>query len=126
LEFRRVLFRSAVHRARVDGESLAEAPTSIEGINELLEHYYIYRDDLLNFVTCANLVAETADGVHPVWEAAAKEQTVQIVPLRELVSLASAYSVEGKTVWMVENSGVGSTWIDHEPDARTNCTHCQS
>lgn len=115
----------AVYRARVDGESLAEAPTSTEGINELLEHYYIYRDDLLNFVTCANLVAETVDGVHPVWEAAAKEQTVQIVPLRELVSLASVYPVEGKTVWMVENSGVCSTLLDHEPAAPMICTNGQ-
>ncbi len=116
----------SVHRAGQEEEGkLIEVPSSTEGINELFEQYHIYRDDLLNFVTCANLIAETVGGVHPVWEAAAKEQTVQIVPLRELISLIGAYPMEGNVVWVVENSGVCATLLDHKPDTPIICTNGQ-
>mgnify|MGYP001203880952 FL=1 len=115
----------SVHRAGLEEGTMMEIPVSTEEINELLEQYHIYRDDLLNFVTCANLVAETAAGLHPVWKAAVKEQTVQIVPLRELVSLVSAYPMEGDVVWVVENSGVCATLLDYKPDAPIICTNGQ-
>lgn len=115
----------SVHRARLEGESMIKIAESTEEINDLLQSFLIYRDDLLNFVTCANLVAETVNGVHPVWEAAAKTQTVQIVPLREIVSFVSVYPVKGKTVWMVENSGVCATLLDYEPSAPMICTNGQ-
>src|SRR5690625_966152 len=115
----------SVHRARLAEEMVVDIATSTEEINDLLQNFLIYRDDLLNFVTCANLVAETEDGVHPVWEAAAKTQTVQIVPLRELISFVSVYPIKGKKVWMVENSGVCATLLDYEPGAPMICTNGQ-
>lgn len=114
----------AVYRAEIE-ETEAEIPNTTEEINEILEYHFIYRDDLLNFVTCANLFAETAAGVHPVWEAAVKEQTVQIVPLRELVPLVRAYPAVGKNVWIVENSGVCATLLDYKQDAPIICTNGQ-
>lgn len=115
----------AVHRFKVEGKLLVEIPSSTEGINELLEQYKIYRDDLLNFVTCANLMAETDEGAHPVWEAAASQNTVQIIPLRELISLVHVYPAKGKVVWVVENSGICATLLDHDPRAPMICTNGQ-
>lgn len=115
----------AVHRAEIDEKSTVEIPTSTEEINVLLEQYQIYRDDLLNFVTCANLMAETGDGVDPVWKAAAKQNNVQIVPLRELIPLVSVYPGTGNVVWIVENSGVCATLLDYQPDAPIICTNGQ-
>lgn len=109
----------------LNGESSLAIPSSTEEINHVLQQYHIYRDDLLNFVTCANLIAETSNGIHPVWEAAAKEQTVQIVPVRELVSLINVRPVEGEIVWVVENSGVCATLLDYSPDAPIICTNGQ-
>ncbi|GAA0446856.1 TIGR02679 domain-containing protein [Lentibacillus halophilus] len=100
-------------------------PSSTEAINELLQHYHIYRDDLLNYVTCAGLLAETDTGVHPVWEAAANANTVQIVPIRELIRLTAVYTAYGSDVWIVENSGVCATLLDHKPDAPIVCTNGQ-
>lgn len=102
-----------------------EFPTTTEEINRLLQRSNIYRDDLLNFVTCANVVAETKDGVHPVWEAATRKHSVQIVPLRELIDLTSVYPDIGKIVWVVENSGVCSTLLDDIPQAPIICTNGQ-
>lgn len=102
-----------------------EFPEGVEEINELLEDYQIYRDDLLNFVTCANLIAETELGVHPVWEIAAKHNTVQLVPLRELIPILKVAPASGTIVWIVENSGVCSTLLDHEPSAPMICTNGQ-
>ncbi|HLR70820.1 MAG TPA: TIGR02679 family protein [Pseudogracilibacillus sp.] len=115
----------SVHQGTLEAEKTVEIATSIEEINMLLQEYLIYRDDLLNFVTCANLVAATKEGIHPVWEAAAQHQTIQIVPLRELVSLEHVYPVKGRKVWMVENSGVCATLLDHEPHAPIVCTNGQ-
>ncbi|MFD0954275.1 DUF2399 domain-containing protein [Virgibacillus natechei] len=92
----------------------------------MLQHYHIYRDDLLNFVTCANFCAEKTDGsVHPVWKAAAECNTVQNLPLRELVSLDRVYPAKGNDVWIVENSGVCSTLLDYEPAIPIICTNGQ-
>lgn len=100
-------------------------PSSTEAINELLQVYNIYRDDLLNFVTCAGLYAERDDGMHPVWKAAVEENTVKIVPLRELVGLGKVYPASGTDVWLVENSGVCATLLDYKPNAPIVCTNGQ-
>lgn len=115
----------AVHQYEEGNTPSLAVPSSTEAINALLQTYYIYRDDLLNFVTCANLLGETTKGTHPVWEAAVKEQTVQIVPLRELVSLIHARPVAGNIVWVVENSGVCATLLDYQRNAPMICTNGQ-
>lgn len=115
----------AVHRFEQGMTDEIEFATTTEEINELLESYQIYRDDLLNFVTCANLIAETANGIHPVWEAAATENSVQIVPLRELITIEKVQPASGNIVWIVENSGVCSTLLDQVPTAPIVCTNGQ-
>ncbi len=109
---------------RAEGEQ-AVIPISTEDINQLLEHYHIFRDDILNFVTCANLLAKTKEGVHPVWQAAAQQNSVQIVPLRELVTLVGAHAVYGENVFVVENSGVCAKILDQVPHAPLVCTNGQ-
>ncbi len=102
-----------------------EVPTMTEEINFLLQQYGIYRDDLLNFVTCANLLAETNKGDHPVWTSAAQTNTVQIVPLRELLKVTTVWPSTGNTVWIVENSGVCATLLDANPAVPIICTNGQ-
>src|SRR5690606_29392678 len=105
------------------GEEAIIVPSGTEEINELLQRYHIYRDDLLNFVTCANLYADRSDGeIHPVWSAAVACHSVQIVPLRELVNLKNIYPIKGNDVWIVENSGVCSAILDQVPNAPIICT----
>lgn len=98
-----------------EAELAVSIPKTTEAVNELLQRYHIYRDDLLNFVTCAGFYAETEEGVHSVWREAVENHTVQNVPLRELVLLKRVYPAYGKDVWIVENSGVCSTLLDYEP-----------
>ncbi|QKY69980.1 TIGR02679 family protein [Lentibacillus sp. CBA3610] len=100
-------------------------PTTTETTNELLQDFQIYRDDLLNYVTCAGLYAETETGRHPVWESAVDQQTVQIVPIRELMKLVKVYPAYESNVWVVENSGVCATLLDHKPDMPIVCTNGQ-
>lgn len=106
-------------------ESPFSVPVSTEAINGLLQEHGIYRDDLLNYVTCSGFFAETEDGSHPVWEAAVTQQTVQIIPIRELVGLSRIYPAHGNDVWIVENSGVCATLLDHAPDSPIVCTNGQ-
>ncbi|GAA0589958.1 TIGR02679 domain-containing protein [Virgibacillus siamensis] len=100
-------------------------PSTTETTNELLQHFHIYRDDLLNFVTCSGLTAVKNGAPHPVWKAAVEENTVQIVPLRELTSLERVHPANGVDVWAVENSGVCAALLDHQPDAPIICTNGQ-
>ncbi|MDY0405020.1 TIGR02679 domain-containing protein [Virgibacillus sp. 179-BFC.A HS] len=48
----------AVHSSKMEDGAIV-MPTSTEDVNELLQEYHIYRDDLLNFVTCAGFWPRT-------------------------------------------------------------------
>ncbi|MGF7186535.1 uncharacterized protein (TIGR02679 family) [Desulfitispora alkaliphila] len=98
-----------------------------EMVNNLLQHYYLLRDDITNYVSCANIVAETKDGIHPMWKAAAETKSVMNVPLREILDVSIAYPKDknNKRVWIVENSGVFSSLLDAVPHAPLLCTHGQ-
>ncbi|WP_077301394.1 TIGR02679 family protein [Virgibacillus pantothenticus] len=103
-----------------------EVPQTTESINELLRVHHIYRDDLLNFVTCSGLLAETMEDVlHPVWSAAVKMNTVQNVPLRELFVINRIFPAIGSHVWVVENSGVCSALLDELPNTPIVSTNGQ-
>lgn len=113
----------SVHRAK---NHPVTVPSDTEGINDLLLGYSILRDDITNYVTCANLLAETSEGVHPMWEAAASNHSVMNTPLRELMGLLKVYPKQGnKKVWIVENSGVYSSILDQLPNVPLICTHGQ-
>ncbi|EMT45000.1 TIGR02679 family protein [Anoxybacillus flavithermus] len=86
--------------------------SAVEDVNELLQSYRLLREDVLNFVTCAGLMAETEKGHHPVFAAACETNTVLNVPLREVMLFTRAYPSEGNNVFVVENAGVFSTLLD--------------
>lgn len=100
-------------------------PTDSEGINDLLLTYNILRDDITNYVTIANMLGETRDGLHPMWIAAAKTNSVMNIPLRELLPLTRIYPTHKKAIWVVENSGVYSSILDELPEVPLICTHGQ-
>lgn len=114
-----------VNQWNSETDALLVVPTATEKVNELLNAYHIYREDILNFVTVAGLMAETESGIAGVFEAAVKENAVQIVPLRELVPLHRIYPAQGKDVYIVENSGVCSVLLDQHPSATIVCTNGQ-
>ncbi|EPZ38855.1 DNA topoisomerase IV subunit A [Anoxybacillus ayderensis] len=85
--------------------------SSVEDVNELLQSYRLLREDVLNFVTCAGVMAEK-EGRHPVFAAACETNTALNVPLREVMPLTRAYPSIGNIVFIVENAGVFSTLLD--------------
>lgn len=115
----------AVYEREDEAEGALVVPGDTEGINELLNAFHLYRDDLLNFVTAAGLYAETTQGLRETWTAAVKQDSVQIIPLKELIPLTRVYPASGRTVWIVENSGVCSVLLDLLPDASIVCTNGQ-
>lgn len=114
-----------VDRLDKQTETSVLVPTHTEAVNELLNEYHIYRDDLLNFVTAAGLFSETVDGIQEVWASAVAQNTVQIIPLRELVPLTRVYPNSGDKIWIVENSGVCSVLLDNKPSIPIICTNGQ-
>ncbi|MBB5325154.1 uncharacterized protein (TIGR02679 family) [Anoxybacillus tepidamans] len=86
--------------------------SSVEDVNELLQSYRLLREDVLNFVTCAGIMAETESGRHLVWAAACETNTALNIPLREVMPLTRAYPSIGNTVFVVENAGVFSMLLD--------------
>ncbi|PLR79071.1 TIGR02679 family protein [Bacillus sp. V3-13] len=99
--------------------------TQTEQINELLLNYGLLRDDLWSFVTCRGFTAHQNGQEHPVWKVAAEWGTVMNVPIRELVGLERIMPSIGKTVWVLENSGVCSAIMDEVADQPIACTHGQ-
>lgn len=120
-----------VHVLHVMAGGQGAPPSHTEALNELLLRYNLLRDDIQNFVTQANLLAYTDEREHPVWRAAADEQCVMNVPMRELIKVnrvtAANPSQAGteSRVYIVENSGVFSALLDAVPDAPLICTHGQ-
>ncbi|WP_277679052.1 TIGR02679 family protein [Gracilibacillus dipsosauri] len=110
----------AVHKAKD-----VVIPTDSESINELLLSYKIMRDDITNYVTCVNLLAETDQGIHPLWQSASATNSVLNMPLRELLQVNKMYPASGKQVFIVENSGVYSSLLDVVPATPLICTHGQ-
>jgi len=85
---------------------------SVESVSALLQSVGLLREDILNFVTCANILAETADGPHPVFSAALETNTALNMPLRDILLLVGARPARGGAVYIVENAGVFSTLLD--------------
>jgi uncharacterized protein (TIGR02679 family) len=124
-----ILGKMLLHLLTVDqkmkeDDEISFSKTSEEE-NDLLGFYGLIRDDLWSFVTCQNILAETDQGVHPVWKAAQESGTVMNLPLKELIKVDKVYPYERNVVWVVENSSVASTLMDLAPHAPIVCTHGQ-
>lgn len=108
-----------IRRQQDENYPVSSSP-STEEINELLGHFGIIRDDLLNFVTCAGILAfDNSGALQKMWERGWRDGLVMNVPLRELVKLdkfvpAVSFANPGKekVVFVVENSGVFSGIAD--------------
>lgn len=124
-----VLGKMLLHLLSVDQKHKEESESSFsktsEEENDLLGFYGLVRDDLWSFVTCQNILAETDQVLHPVWEAAQETGTVLNLPMKELIKVDKVYPYERNAVWVVENSSVASTLMDLAPNAPIICTHGQ-
>lgn len=86
-----------------------------EETTELLSYFGIVRDDILNFVTCAGIVACERGLKKSIewWKECAEEKVVLNVPLREIIKTENFLPANGKKkVFIVENSGVFSEILD--------------
>lgn len=119
------LGRLLIHALHVKRGQGGPPPSDTERVNDLLLEFKLLRDDITNFVTCANVTAECEGTEHPMWHGAAVMQSVLNVPMRELLRVDCVRPSRGHTVWIVENSGVFSSLLDDVPDAPLVCTHGQ-
>lgn len=119
------LGRLLIHALHVKRGQGGPPPSDTERVNELLLEFKLLRDDITNFVTCANVTAEREGTEHPMWHGAAAMHSVLNVPMRELLGVDRVRPSRGHTVWIVENSGVFSSLLDDVPDAPLVCTHGQ-
>jgi len=114
-----------IHALHIKRGQVGAPPSDTERVNELLLEFKLLRDDITNFVTCANVTAEREGTEHPMWHGAAAMHSVLNVPMRELLNVDRVRPSRGHTVWIVENSGVFSSLLDDVPDAPLVCTHGQ-
>lgn len=120
--------RHDVSVADSNGEGHADGLSSIEEISELLYHFRLLRDDLLNFVTCIGLVAYDRRQEISYWCRAAEVGAPLNAPLREIVRATAFYPAVLQAeevcdlqdggfeydVYVVENSGVFSALLDEK------------
>ncbi|KDN58725.1 TIGR02679 family protein [Exiguobacterium sp. AB2] len=114
-----------IHALHIKRGQIGAPPSDTERVNDLLLEFKLLRDDITNFVTCANVTAEREGTEHPMWHGAAWMHSVLNVPMRELLNVDRVRPSRGHTVWIVENSGVFSSLLDDVPDAPLVCTHGQ-
>lgn len=119
---------TALHLIRCEKENIfTPLESGTEFTNELLFHFGIMKDDLLNFVTCYGLGATKNGQDLASWDALYEEKSVHNVPLRELGKIDEIYPKIGKDVFVVENSGVFSSIVDKHDGLPLPliCTHGQ-
>lgn len=114
-----------IHALHIKRGQIGAPPSDTERVNDLLLEFKLLRDDITNFVTCANVTAEREGTEHAMWHGAAAMHSVLNVPMRELLNVDRVRPSRGHTVWIVENSGVFSSLLDDVPDAPLVCTHGQ-
>jgi uncharacterized protein (TIGR02679 family) len=101
----------------------ASALSAVEERNELLYHFKLLRDDLLNFATCFGFAAYAGNGQEiSYWRMASEAQAPLNVPLREIARVTALGPCAGPSeflpersrydVFIVENSGVFSALLD--------------
>ncbi len=130
--------KSADNSSAANNEAgLTDGISSIEEISELLYHFRLLRDDLLNFVTCVGLVAYERQREISYWRSAAEVSAPLNAPLREIVRADAFYPAvlpaekvrdlpaEGFAydVFVTENSGVFSALLDEKSLSGTTWRH---
>ncbi|CAM3264061.1 TIGR02679 family protein [Sporolactobacillus spathodeae] len=96
-----------------------------EYTTDVLLDFNLVRDDIMNFVAINGLLAKTDDAVHPMWQAAVDTGVSWNVPVRHLLTVASVLPAFGRSVYLIENSGVYSALLDARPDLPLVCTNGQ-
>ena len=83
--------------------------TTLESTNELLNQFYLYKDDIANFVSVYGFEGFLEDGKQCEWLVKAAEATSALnVPLREVNRLGEIQAYKDQPVVLIENSGVYS------------------
>lgn len=93
--------------------------------NDLLTHFHLLRDDIMNFVAVSGIVAKDDRGINLMWAEACRRRSSWNVPLKELLAAVSITPYWGNEVLMIENSGIYSIILDKYPEVPIICTNGQ-
>ncbi|SDJ78649.1 TIGR02679 domain-containing protein [Alkalibacterium thalassium] len=98
-------------------------PENRKNEDKLLKEFNLFREDISDSVTVANLFAETQTGYHPMWEAAVHSRSVLTVPLREVIKLTAVYPAhETGIVYVVDDPELFTRILDEVPSIPMICT----
>ncbi|RYL95840.1 DUF2399 domain-containing protein [Sporolactobacillus sp. THM7-4] len=103
----------------------AEALSRTEFYSDVLMSFHLVRDDVMNFTTVNGLLAKSGGVEHPMWRASVDTHVSWNVPVRHLLEVDEVHPARGKDVYLVENSGVYSTFLDARPELALVCTNGQ-
>ncbi|OTN77925.1 hypothetical protein A5886_003026 [Enterococcus sp. 8G7_MSG3316] len=99
--------------------------TIIEGKNQLLNQFYLLKDDIMNAVSIRGLTASTNNEQKQMWKAACEESCSWNVPLKEILKVDQIHPFQGEHVLIVENSGVYSILLEQLPHVAMVCSSGQ-
>lgn len=99
--------------------------TIIEGKNQLLNQFYLLKDDIMNAVSIRGLTASTNNEQKQMWQAACQENCSWNVPLKEILKVDQIHPFQGEHVLIVENSGVYSILLEQLPHVAMVCSSGQ-
>lgn len=98
---------------------------AVEEKNQLLNEFYLLRDDIMNYVAVQGLIAEKNGKVNQMWHQACLERCSWNIPLKEILRMDAICSFQGDKVIIIENSGIYSILIDLFPDIPMICSSGQ-
>ena len=98
---------------------------TIEEKNQLLNQFYLLKDDIMNTVAIYGLSSETNGIINQMWHEACCERVSWNVPLKEILKVSRVQPFVGKYVLIVENSGVYSILQEKLPTVSMICSSGQ-
>ena len=104
---------------------LIENLAIVEERNQLLDEFYLLRDDINNYVAIKGLIAERSGKINKMWRQACKEECSWNVPLKEVLRMETIRPFKNDKVLIVENSGIYSILIDQLPNIPMICSSGQ-
>lgn len=110
--------------AQISGLNFSEI-TSVEEKNQLLNHFYLLKDDSKNAVSICGLQAIAGGKTHRLWQAACEEHCSWNVPLKEILKVDTIKPANGKLALVVENSGVYAILSEQLPHLAIICSSGQ-
>lgn len=119
-----ILFLQMLHALSKTPEAARDI-SAVEEKNQILNEFFLLRDDIMNNVAVQGLIAKNKGMLNEMWHQACLQECSWNVPLKEILQMDTIQAFQSNKVVIVENSSVYSILIELFPHTPMVCSSGQ-